>query len=70
MSNDSETEEPISDEVYTFAEALFRKAEEGDFKMSIGYTYAPHSTLLTVTSDDDWSVDQSGNPKSLRGPLG
>jgi hypothetical protein len=27
--------------------------------MSIGSTYAPHSTLLTVTSDDDWSDDQS-----------
>jgi hypothetical protein len=27
--------------------------------MSIGSNYAPHSTLLTVTSDDDWSDDQS-----------
>jgi hypothetical protein len=27
--------------------------------MSIGSTYAPHSTLLTVTSDDSWSDDQS-----------
>jgi hypothetical protein len=49
MSNDPETEETITDEVYTFAEALYRKAEEGDFKMSIGSTYAPHSTLTTVT---------------------
>jgi hypothetical protein len=58
MSNDPETEEPITDEVYTFAEALSRKAEEGDFKMSIGFTYAPPSTFLTVTSDDYWSDDQ------------
>jgi hypothetical protein len=27
--------------------------------MSIGSTYAPHSTLLTVTGDDCWSDDQS-----------
>jgi hypothetical protein len=54
ISNDPEKEEQITDEVYTFA----GKAEEGDFKMSIGSTYAPHSTLLTVTSDDDWSEDQ------------
>jgi hypothetical protein len=27
--------------------------------MSIGSTYAPHSTLLTVTGDDYWSDDQS-----------
>jgi hypothetical protein len=59
MSNDPETEEPITDEVYTFSEALSRKAEEGNFKMSIGSTYAPHSNLLTVTSDDYWSNDQS-----------
>jgi hypothetical protein len=58
MSNDPETEEPITDEVYTFTEALSRKAEEGDFKMSSGSTYAPPSTLLTVTSDDYWSDDQ------------
>jgi hypothetical protein len=58
MSNDPETEETITDEVYTFAEALSRKAEEGDFKMSIGSTYAPHSTLFTVTSNDDWTEDQ------------
>jgi hypothetical protein len=37
----------------TFAEALSRKVEEGTFKMSIGSTYAPYSTLLTVTSDDE-----------------
>jgi hypothetical protein len=46
MSNDPETEGIITDEVYTFAEALFRKAEEGNFTMTIGSTYAPHSTLL------------------------
>jgi hypothetical protein len=28
MSNDPETEEPITDEIYTFAEALSMKAEE------------------------------------------
>jgi hypothetical protein len=27
--------------------------------MSIGSTYAPHSTLLTVTGEDYWSDDQS-----------
>jgi hypothetical protein len=59
MSNDPVTEEPITDEVYTFDQALSWKVEEGDFKMSIGSTYAPDSTLLTVTSDDDWSDDQS-----------
>jgi hypothetical protein len=58
LSNDPEKEGTITDEVYTFAEALSRKAE-GDFKMSIGSTYAPHSTLVTVTSDDYWSDDQS-----------
>jgi hypothetical protein len=58
ISNDPEEEEPITDEVYTFAEALSGKAEEGDFKMSIGSTYVTHSTLLTVTSDDVWSEDQ------------
>jgi hypothetical protein len=59
MSNDPETEETITDEVDTFAEALSRKGEEGDFKMSTGSTYAPHSTFLTVTGDDCWSDDQS-----------
>jgi hypothetical protein len=59
MSIDPETEVSVTDEVYTFAEALSRKAEEGDFKMSSGSTYAPHSNLLTVTSDDYWSDDQS-----------
>jgi hypothetical protein len=39
MSNDPETENPITDEVYNFAEALSRKAEEGAFKMSIGSPY-------------------------------
>jgi hypothetical protein len=63
MSNDPVTEEPITDEVYTFADALSGKAEEGEFKMSIGSTYAPDSTLLTVTSDDDWSDDQSEEPE-------
>jgi hypothetical protein len=58
MSNDPETEETITDEVYALAEALSRKAEEGDFKMNIGSTYAPHSTLSTVKSDDSWSDDQ------------
>jgi hypothetical protein len=59
MSNDPDTEEPITDEVYTLAEALSRKVEEGDFKNSIGSTYAPHSALLTVISDDYLSEDQS-----------
>jgi hypothetical protein len=54
MSNDPETEETITYEVYTFAEALSRKAEEGNFMKSIGSTYAPHSTLLVVTSDDNF----------------
>jgi hypothetical protein len=58
MSNDPKTEDTPTDEVYTFAEALSRKAEEGDFKKSIGSTYAPHSTLLTMTSLDDSSRDQ------------
>jgi hypothetical protein len=44
MSNDPETEEPTTDEVSTFAEALSRKVEQGTFKMSIGSTYTPHST--------------------------
>jgi hypothetical protein len=35
ISNDPEKEEQITDEVYTFADALSGKAEEGDFKMSI-----------------------------------
>jgi hypothetical protein len=59
MSNDPETEYPITDEIHTFADVLSRKADKGDFKMNIGSTYAPHSTLLTVTSDDEWSDDQS-----------
>jgi hypothetical protein len=59
MSNDPENEEHITDEVYTFAEALSRKVEEETSKMGIASTYAPHSTLVTVTSDDDWSDDQS-----------
>jgi hypothetical protein len=59
MSNDPETEEPITEDVYTFAEALSKKAKEGDFKMSIGSTYTPNSTLLTLNSDDCWSDDQS-----------
>jgi hypothetical protein len=63
MSNDPVTEEPITDEVYTFAEALSRKAEESNFKMSIGSTYAPDLTLLAVTSDDEWSDDQSEEPE-------
>jgi hypothetical protein len=62
MSNEPETEEPTNDEVYTFAEALSRKAEEGDFKR-IGSTYAPHSTLFSVTSDDDCSDDQLEEPE-------
>jgi hypothetical protein len=66
MSNDPETEEPTTDEVYNFAEALSRKAEKGDFKMSIGSTHAPHSTLLTVTSDDYWSDDQSRSARGIR----
>jgi hypothetical protein len=63
MSNDPETEETITDEVYTFAEALSRKAEEGNFTMSIGSTYAPHSTLLIVTSDDICSDNQLEEPE-------
>jgi hypothetical protein len=63
ISNDPEKEETITDEVYTFAEALSRKVEEGNFKMSIGSIYAPHSNLLTVTSDDNWSEDQLEEPK-------
>jgi hypothetical protein len=31
--------------------------------MSIGSTYAPHSTLLNVTSDDDCSDDQLEEPE-------
>jgi hypothetical protein len=38
MSNDPEKEKPVIDEVYTFVEALSRKVEEGNFKMSIGST--------------------------------
>jgi hypothetical protein len=45
MSNDPEKEEPISDEVYTFSEALSRKVEEGNFKMSNGSTYTQPSYL-------------------------
>jgi hypothetical protein len=63
ISNDPEKEETITDEVYTFAEALSRKVEEGNFKMSIGSTYAPHSTLVTVTSDDDCCDDQLEEPE-------
>jgi hypothetical protein len=63
MSNDPETEETITDEVYTFAEALSRKAEEGNFTKSIGSTYAPHSTLLIVTSDDNCSDNQLEEPE-------
>jgi hypothetical protein len=59
MSYDPETEELHTDEVYTFAEALCKRAEEGDFKMSIGSTYASDSTLLTVASEDKRSDDQS-----------
>jgi hypothetical protein len=62
-SNDPETEETITDEVYTFAEALSRKAEEGNFTKSIGSTYAPHSTLLIVTSDDNCSDNQFEEPE-------
>jgi hypothetical protein len=62
MSNDPETEEPITDKVHTFAEALSTKAEESDFRMSIGSTYAPHSALLTVTSVDDWCTSPSASP--------
>jgi hypothetical protein len=63
MSNDPETEEPTTEDVYSFAEALSKKAEEGDFKMSIGSTYKPPSTLLKVTSDDDCSDDQTPMPR-------
>jgi hypothetical protein len=42
MSNDPEAEETITFEVYTFAEALSSKAEEGNFMKSIGSTYAPN----------------------------
>jgi hypothetical protein len=52
MSNDIETEEPFPDKVYTFAEALSKRAEEGDFKMSIGSTYVSDSTFLTEASED------------------
>jgi hypothetical protein len=63
MSNDPETKETITYEVYTFAEALPRKAEEGKFTKSIGSTYAPHSTLLSVTSDDNCSDNQLEEPE-------
>jgi hypothetical protein len=63
MSNDPETEEPLTDEVYTFAEALCKRAEEGGFKMSIGSTYASDSTLLTVASEDKRPDDQSEESK-------
>ena len=59
MPNDSETEEPFTDEVYTFAEALSKRAEEGDFKMSIGSTLASGLTFLIVASDDEWDENQS-----------
>jgi 2'-5' RNA ligase len=62
MSNDPEKEETITDEVYTYTEALSSKVE-GNFRMSIESTYAPHSTLLTVTSDDDCSDDQLEEPE-------
>jgi hypothetical protein len=53
----------ITDEVYTFTEALSRKAEEGTFTMSIGSTYALHLTLLTVTSDDNCCDNQLEQPE-------
>jgi hypothetical protein len=59
MPNDSETEEPFTDEVYIVAVALSKRAEEGDFKMSIGSTYASGLTFLTVASDDEWDENQS-----------
>jgi hypothetical protein len=54
---------PITDEVYTFAEGLSRKAEEDSFTKSIGSTYAPHSTLFFVTSDDNCSDHQLEEPE-------
>jgi hypothetical protein len=46
-----------------FAEALPRKAEEGNFTKSIGSTYTPHSTLLIVTSVDNCSDNQLEEPE-------
>jgi hypothetical protein len=63
MSNDPEAEETITFEVYTFAEALSSKAEEGNFMKSIGSTYAPNSTLLIVTSNDNCSDNQLEEPE-------
>jgi hypothetical protein len=37
--------------------------EEGNFMMSIESTYAPHSTLLTVNSDDNCSDNQLEEPE-------
>jgi hypothetical protein len=70
MSNDPETEELITDEVCTFANAVSRKAEEGDFKMSNGSTYALHSILFSVTNDDDWSDDQSEESEESEEDIG
>jgi hypothetical protein len=46
-----------------FAEALPRKAEEGNFTKSIGSTYTPYSTLSIVTSDDNCSDNQLEEPE-------
>jgi hypothetical protein len=47
-----------------------RKAEEGDFKMSNGSTYALHSILFSVTSDDDCSDDQPKESEESEEDLG
>jgi hypothetical protein len=44
-------------------QSLPRKAEEGNFTKSIGSTYAPHSTLLIVTSDDNCSDNPLEEPE-------
>jgi hypothetical protein len=43
---DPEIKESLDDAVHMLTKALFMKADEGDFKMRIGSTYAADSTTV------------------------
>jgi hypothetical protein len=69
MHNDDEPDEASPTQLYdgpSFADALSKRAEEGDFKMSIGATHSSDSTLLTVLSEDEWSDDTSEDTEEER----
>jgi hypothetical protein len=61
VADDSPSDDDDED---SFAGALSKRAEIGNFKMSIGSTTASDATYLTVPSDDEWSTSSEEEVES------